>query len=124
MPMKPGEPTVCRWNDMPADEPMPLLERRRLIGARAMISHVTLRRGCEVPVHAHENEQMSCVLSGRLRMEFPEAGGAPPRRVVLGPGEAVHIPGGVPHGAVAEDETVVLDVFAPPSATTGIDRRP
>jgi quercetin dioxygenase-like cupin family protein len=42
---------------------------------------------------------------------------------VLRPGDVLHLPGHAPHGAEALETAVVLDVFAPPSATTGIDER-
>lgn len=110
---------VERWSALPVDAPMPRLERRRLIGERAMISHITLHQGCDVPMHAHENEQMSCVLSGRLRFTVREPSGD--RVVDVGPGEVIHLPPNLPHGAVALEETIVLDIFSPPSAATGID---
>lgn len=97
---------------------MPLLERRRIIGEKAMISHVRLAKGCLVPVHAHENEQFTCILSGRLR--FTLDGG---RTVDIAEGEVIHLPGNCPHGAEALEDTIVLDIFAPPSQATGIDRR-
>ena len=110
-------PTHIVWSQTPIDSPMAGLERRRLIGEKAMISHITLRRGCSVATHSHENEQFSCVLSGRLR--FGIDGG----QVLVSSGEALLIPGGVPHSAEALEDTVVLDVFSPPSQKTGIDRR-
>lgn len=103
---------------------MPMVLRRRFIGKNVMISHVTLMKGCDVPMHSHENEQFSCVVSGRLRFTLG-AEGTPQRRTVLvGPNEVLHLPSNLPHGAYAEEETVVLDIFSPPSATTGVDRRP
>jgi quercetin dioxygenase-like cupin family protein len=54
---------------------MELLERRRVIGDKAMISHITLRRGFKVATHAHENEQFSVVLSGKLKFELGAEGG-------------------------------------------------
>lgn len=111
-----------RWVELTADSPMPLLERRRVIGEKVMISHVRLMKGCDVPMHSHDNEQMSCVLSGRLRFMVADTAGAP-RTLILGPGEVLHLPSNVPHAAFAEEETEVLDIFAPPSTMTGIDRR-
>lgn len=110
-------PTRARWTDLPADTPMPLLERRRVIGSQCMISHVSLKKGCVVPTHAHENEQMVCVLSGCLR--FTLANGVTDVRA----GEVLHLPPNAPHAAEALEDSAVLDVFAPPSAMTGIDRR-
>ena len=110
-------PAVHTWSQLAADTPMALLERRRVMGERCMISHVTLRKGCIVPSHTHANEQMVCVLSGCLRFTL-ESG-----TIDLRPGGVLHLPAEAPHAAEALEDTVVLDVFAPPSATTGIDRR-
>jgi quercetin dioxygenase-like cupin family protein len=116
-PAEPGAPVAVSWAELEHDAPLPALERRRVVGTEAMISHVTLHRGCKVPVHSHANEQFSCVLSGRVR--FTLAAG----ERVLGAGEVLHLPGHAPHGAEALETAVVLDVFAPPSTGTGIDAR-
>lgn len=100
---------------------MALLERRRVIGERAMISHVTLFKGCFVPTHSHANEQITCVISGRLQFQIGE--GENPQTIIVSLGEVIHLPSGVPHSAEALVDTVVLDVFSPPSETTGIDGR-
>lgn len=110
-------PFVASWKDLVRDQPMPDLERRRIVGADAMISHVTLHRGCKVPVHSHANEQFSCVVSGRVRFLLADG------ERVLGGGDVIHLPSHAPHGAEAIETAVVLDVFAPPSAFTGIDDR-
>lgn len=101
---------------------MALLKRRRVIGERAMISHVTLREGCDVPSHRHENEQFSCILSGALEFGTGEPGSPAHKTIVVRAGEMIHLPSNLPHSARALQDTVVLDIFSPPSATTGIDR--
>lgn len=113
--------THHHWLELPKDSPMALLERRRVIGEKVMISHITLHKGCRVPTHAHENEQMSCIISGRLRFGLGAEGSPERHEVTLGPGEVIHLPSNVPHSADALEETVVLDVFSPPSVGTGID---
>jgi len=97
--------------------------RRRVIGEKAMISHITLQKGCFVPTHAHENEQFSAVLRGRLVFTIGAEGEPGRHEVSVGEGEIIHLPSNVPHSALAAEETIVLDIFAPPSATTGIDRK-
>lgn len=104
------------WLDLPKDAPMAKLERRRVIGTEAMISHITLHQGCDVPMHAHGNEQFAVVLSGKVRFTL---GGGEAR--VLGAGEVLHLPSHAPHAAYAIETAIVLDVFAPPSQLTGID---
>src|SRR5207248_2129782 len=106
------------WNDLPGDRPMALLERRRVIGQRMMISRIFLEKGCAVPLHAHENEQVSCILSGRLLFRTGEGGRD---EVSVGAGEVLHLPSNLPHAADALEDTVVLDIFSPPSERTGID---
>ncbi len=88
-----------------------------------MVSHVNLSQGCVVPSHVHENEQITCVLQGRLQFGLGEANSPEYRDVVIGPGDVLHLPSWCPHCARALEDTVVLDIFAPPSATTGIDRK-
>ena len=109
-----------RWEDLKQDTPMPLLSRKRIMGEKMMISEITLHKGCEVPLHSHENEQFSVVLSGWLRFTTTSEGKSI-QHDVRG-GEVLHLPSHVPHSVVAMEETLVLDLFSPPSATTGIDR--
>jgi quercetin dioxygenase-like cupin family protein len=102
---------------------MELLRRQRVIGEKMMISNVFLLKGCDVPSHSHENEQTACILSGRIRFGIGEVGSPAWRELTLGPGEVILLPSNVPHSALALEDTQVLDVFSPPSATTGIDRK-
>ena len=115
--------THHRWSAIEPDRPMPLLERRRVMGDHAMISQVLLHKGCRVPSHSHANEQFACTITGRLRFGIGAEGTPEWREVVVGPGELIHLPAHVPHSAEALEDTLVLDIFSPPSATTGIDRR-
>lgn len=107
--------------DLPVDHPIELISRRRIVGQNVMLSEVILETGCDVPVHQHPNEQMAIVLSGRIRFSLPDPDGHA-RTVVLGPGEVLLIPPNVPHGAFAEARCRILDIFSPPSETTGVDR--
>lgn len=111
------KPTVIRLEDLPADHPMELLERRRVMGEHAMLSYVKLTKGFRLESHHHANEQMAVVMSGKICFGLADGSS-----VTLGPGEVLHIPPDAPHSAEALEDTVVLDVFSPPSATTGIDR--
>ncbi len=116
---------LYNWSDRPTDHPMPKIERRRIIGSQAMISHVVLEQGCEVPSHAHQNEQFAIVLSGRARFTLGDPDGNDCRQIeVVGSpeGTVLHLPTNVPHGCLALERCVILDIFAPPSQTTGIDR--
>jgi len=110
-----------RWVDLPADRPLPKLARRRIVGDRVMIAEVFLEKGCTVDAHAHMNEQVTMVMTGKLRLSVGGEG-APSVEHVLGPGDVLHLPGHVRHAAEALEDTRVLDVFSPVSEGTGIDQ--
>ncbi len=114
---------VYRWAELTEDRPMKMLARKRVIGEKAMISRVVLEKGCFVPTHAHENEQFVCILSGALRFGIGADGSPDRTQITARAGEVMHLPSNVPHSAEAVEDTVVLDVFSPPSETTGIDER-
>lgn len=122
-PASPRPACVYNWSDRPTDSPMALLERKRVIGEQAMISRVHLRKGCYVPTHAHANEQFGVVLSGRLKFGLGAEGSPDRRYQEVGEGELIHLPANVPHSAEAVEDTIILDIFSPPSEKTGIDTR-
>lgn len=111
------EANLYRWTDLPADSPMPRIERRRIMGERMMLSHVHLQAGFVVPTHSHENEQFAVVLAGEVKFMV----GEPAREVIARAGEVLHLPGGVPHSAEALKESMLLDLFSPVSEKTGVD---
>jgi quercetin dioxygenase-like cupin family protein len=111
-----------RWSDLPQDAPMELLSRKRIIGEQMMISQVQLKKGCFVPTHSHANEQFACIMSGELRFGIGEEGTPERYEVRVKAGGVLHLPSNVPHSAEALEDTLVIDLFSPPSATTGIDR--
>jgi quercetin dioxygenase-like cupin family protein len=83
-----------------------------------MLARLELKAGCLVPRHAHPNEQISYILSGALRFTLgpdPESGpdGAT-EDVTVRAGETLVIPGNLPHAALALEDTIDIDVFAPP----------
>ncbi|HBS29749.1 MAG TPA: cupin domain-containing protein [Phycisphaerales bacterium] len=107
--------------ELPEDRPMALIARRRIVGEKMMVSHIVLQKGFSVGTHAHENEQISIVQSGRFRFRVG-ADGAPDRRTIeVGAGEALVLPANVPHSGEALEDSVILDLFSPPSERTGVD---
>lgn len=120
--MASGEASVVKWNQLPIDRPMAQIERRRVIGTNMMVSRVELTKGFTVPTHQHANEQIAMVMSGRLKFGLGAEGSVARREVVVSAGELVHLPPDVPHSAEALEDSVVLDLFSPPSEKTGVDR--
>jgi quercetin dioxygenase-like cupin family protein len=103
--------THYRWDDL-AKEPLKENLSRRLISTdRMMLAQVFLEQGCIVPLHSHENEQLTYILEGKLRFWL---GDDESEAVDVGAGEVLHIPSWVPHKAEALETTLDVDIFTPP----------
>lgn len=98
------------WDDMPWERVTELLSRRMVTGERMMLAQIRLEKGCVVPYHSHENEQITWVVEGALRFKLGEAG---EDEVLVRAGEVLHIPSNVPHTAEALEDTLDIDVFCP-----------
>ena len=100
-----------RWDDLPWEALNPQLDRRLITADRIMLAHVHLKKGCLVPKHSHENEQLTYILSGALHFWLGEDES---EEVVVRAGEVLAIPSGLPHKALALEDTLDMDVFSPP----------
>jgi quercetin dioxygenase-like cupin family protein len=100
-----------RWESLPWEPLNPLLDRRLISAERIMLAHVQLKKGCLVPRHAHENEQVTYILSGALHFWLGEDEA---EEVVVRAGEVLVIPPNLPHKALALEDTLDMDVFSPP----------
>jgi quercetin dioxygenase-like cupin family protein len=99
--------TLLKWAEIPEEPLSDTLTRRAFSGEKVTVAWFVLRKGCFVPAHSHENEQMSTVLSGSVRFVLDG------RECLVRAGETLHIPPGASHSAEALEDSVVLDAFAP-----------
>lgn len=95
---------------MPVEHLNPLIERQYVSAEKSMLAKLLLRKGCVVPMHHHENEQITYILQGALKFILDG------EEIVVRGGEVLVIPPNVPHSAEALEDTVDLDVFSPPRA--------
>ena len=100
-----------RWTDIPEESMKGSITRRMISGEQAMIAQIVLKRGDTVPRHSHHNEQLTYVITGKLRLRLGEQG---EREVVVAAGEVLVIPPNLPHSAEALEDTLDVDVFSPP----------
>ena len=96
-----------RWDEIALEKVTEMLSRKIVSGEREMLVQVYVKRGCLVPLHAHESEQMTYVLQGALRALVNGD------EVIVREGEILHVPPQVPHQAEAIEDTFTLDVFCP-----------
>ena len=100
---------VVSWKDVPTERAGDGIERQTIHGDRQTLVRYWYAPGAVFPTHAHPEEQMTVVLSGRITFTVGN------ENVALGPGEVATIPGRVPHGAtVAGNEPVeTLNTLSP-----------
>src|SRR5438046_7535912 len=96
-----------RWDEIALEKVTEMLSRKIVSGDREMMVQSYVKRGCLVPMHAHESEQMTYVLHGALKFLV---GG---EEITVREGEVLHIPAGIQHQAEALEDTFELDVFSP-----------
>jgi quercetin dioxygenase-like cupin family protein len=99
------------WKNMPAEPLKGTITRKLITSERMMIAHVYFKKGDDVPLHTHENEQLTYIFEGALQFWFGANGS---QELTVRAGEVVVIPSQVPHRALALEDTLDVDVFCPP----------
>ena len=98
------------WDDIPAEVLKGTITRKLITGDSMMIAQVFLKKGDDVPLHSHHNEQLTYILSGALKFWLGEER----REVIVKAGEVLVIPPHLKHEALALEDTLDVDVFSPP----------
>ncbi len=89
----------------------PGVRRRTLASGEGMMQMVvTFAAGAELPEHRHPHEQVTFVVSGRLRLILH----AGTETHEIAAGESFYLASNVPHAAEAPEDVTVLDTFNPP----------
>ena len=99
------------WGDMPKEYVNDNLDRRLITGDKVMLAHVYLKEGCIVPLHKHENEQLTYILEGEMLFWIGSEDSKP---ITLKAGDVLVIPSNVQHKAEALEDTLDMDIFSPP----------
>ena len=96
------------WQSIPAERVSEGIERQMVVGEKLMICRLTIQPRVVTAVHTHEHEQVTMVERGRVLYTIDGV------ERVCSPGDVLHFPPHLPHGATMLDEEVVLvDVFTP-----------
>lgn len=106
-----GEARHIRWDDMPKEKLSNFIDRRMVTGDQAMLTHVYIKKGGIVPLHHHENEQITYILEGALKFWVGSEDAEP---IVVRAGEVLVLPSNLPHKAEALEDTLDVDIFTPP----------
>ena len=58
---------LYRWDEIALEKVTEMVSRKVVRGQREMLTQVYLKKGALVPLHAHDEEQMTYVLQGALQ---------------------------------------------------------
>ena len=98
------------WDDVPTEQVTPKMQRKLVYGEKVMVARMQFKDGFIVPLHHHENEQITNVISGTIRFWF---GADKVQTFDLNAGEVVVIPPNVPHEALMVGDVEEIDTWAP-----------
>ena len=98
---------LYNWQQVKEEQLNPKISRRMVHSDRMTVCRIKLSRGAIVPMHSHENEQITMMNSGALLFIFPD------RQQIVRAGELLTIPSHVPHKVEALEDSEATDLFSP-----------
>jgi quercetin dioxygenase-like cupin family protein len=99
------------WDKVRLDRVRGSITRRFISTDRMTVGQIVLEKGDDVPRHSHDNEQITYVITGVLKFWLGESD---EQEVVVNAGSVLVIPAGLPHRALALEDTFEIDIFNPP----------
>jgi len=98
------------WDDVELETVNASMKRRIVTGERMTVARIYLKDGFLVPLHSHDHEQITQVISGTLRFSFGEDRS---ETIDVGPGGVVVIPSNLPHEALVIGDVEEMDMWSP-----------
>lgn len=98
---------LYNWTTIEEETLNPLISRRVIHTERMTVCRIRLKKGAVVPMHSHENEQITMLESGALRFIFDQ------EDKVIRAGETLAIPPHAPHRVEALEDSLAVDLFSP-----------
>ena len=102
------EALVTDWEKVAVEQVAEGIKRQMVIGQNVMVCRFTFDPFVVTDVHSHVHEQITLVVSGKVRFTIDG------QTIIAAPGDVLHFPPNNQHGATMLDEEVVLiDIFSP-----------
>jgi quercetin dioxygenase-like cupin family protein len=95
------------WTAIAEETLNPLISRRVIHTERMTVCRIRLKKGAVVPMHSHENEQITMLETGLLRFVFDK------EEKVIHAGDVLPIPPHARHRVEALEDSVAMDLFSP-----------
>ena len=99
---------IIPFEKLPPEKLSDTITRRYVHGEKGMLVRFELKKGALIPKHQHPNEQITYILSGKVKVTIDG------EDFIVKSGEVLIIPSNVPHQFEALEDTIDIDVFAPP----------
>ena len=99
------------WNEVSEEMVNPSMTRKMIWGEKLMIARMKFKNGFVVPLHHHVHEQVTQVISGKMRFWFGEN---KEQVMELEAGDVVVIPSNLPHEALMIGDVEEVDTWSPP----------
>ena len=99
------------FDDMESETIGEGIKRKWFHGEKGQMTIFNLEKGAHIPWHKHPNEQITYIMSGKVKIKTIIDGKE--TFVEVGAGEVIVFPENVPHEFWALEETVDLDVHVP-----------
>lgn len=77
-------------------------------GTNSLMTEFLLEKGKVLPAHSHPQEQTGYLVAGKILLTIGQ------KKYEVNPGDSWSIPGGTEHGAEIIENSVAVEVFAPP----------
>ena len=105
------ESKTFRFEDMDFEKVGEKVSLKTVNGTNCTILNCKFEKGCIIPNHHHESEQITFVVSGCLKGKIKD------KEYTVHSGGGIVIPPNLPHEWIALEDTISLEVFTPPRET-------
>ena len=102
------KPKLFRFEDMKFEKVGEKVSLKTVDGTNTTLLHCRFEKGCIIPNHHHESEQVTIIFKGCLKGKIDG------KEYTVRSGEGIVIPPNLPHEWVALEDTIDLEIFSPP----------
>ena len=99
--------STYKWSEIAIEQMNPEVTRQVIHASSITIARLGIAKGGSVATHAHINEQVMNIISGRVKVILDGV------EMVLDGGQTLVIAPNIPHSVEALEDTVAVDVFSP-----------
>lgn len=100
-------PVFYQFDLMPIETLNDKISRQYIYGGQSMLVKWILKKGAEVPLHHHVNEQITWITEGSVKI-YSQG-----KEFIVKAGEVIIFPPHVPHEFFALEDTIDIDFFTP-----------